>query len=149
VRPSPVLSVSLAGLFLVLFALVVALPSGSTGQPVRVAQAVACGGDSREVGVTVHRNRRLHINTEEISQEALRTRLADVFKTRVYRYVYVTADSDVPFRDVAEVIDLALMEMDYVSIATPSILRPALSMTGLCTDPNLPRSYLLDPTRRR
>lgn len=46
-----------------------------------------------------------------------------IFRTRVYRYVFVTGGPGLQFRDVADIID------------------------GVCFDENLPRDYRRHPPR--
>jgi biopolymer transport protein TolR len=49
----------------------------------------------------------LKINQEPVTWEGLRARLIDVYKTRAERVLFVKADSDVEFDEVARVIDTA------------------------------------------
>lgn len=49
----------------------------------------------------------LKINQEPVSWEGLRARLIEVYKTRAERVLFVKAESDVEFEEVARVIDTA------------------------------------------
>ena len=71
---------------------------------------------------------------------AARERLARLFRTRTLRYVYLSADGDVPFGDVAHIIDEALREADFVSLFTPQLYPPLAA--AFCVDANVPQSYI-------
>ena len=49
----------------------------------------------------------LRINGETVTWEGLRTRLVDIYMTRAERVLFVKADRDIDFQDVATVIDTA------------------------------------------
>jgi biopolymer transport protein ExbD len=49
----------------------------------------------------------LKINQDPTTWDELQTRLTDIFKTRAERVMFVKGDDDVPFSDVATVIDIA------------------------------------------
>jgi biopolymer transport protein TolR len=49
----------------------------------------------------------LKINQEDTTWDNLQGRLADIFKTRAEKVMFVKGDSNVPFADVANVIDIA------------------------------------------
>jgi biopolymer transport protein TolR len=51
----------------------------------------------------------LKINQDDVTWETLQGRLADIYKTRAEKVMFVKADSDLPFADVASVIDIAHM----------------------------------------
>jgi hypothetical protein len=71
------------------------------------------------------------LNYENLSRQELGQRLREIFETRVYRYVFVTADLGVPFGEVVDVIDTAKEEADYVAIVTPQLSKQALSRRRL------------------
>src|ERR1700748_309000 len=48
----------------------------------------------------------LKINQDDVTWENLEGRLNDIFKTRAEKVMFVKADTDLPFNDVAQVIDL-------------------------------------------
>ena len=49
------------------------------------------------------------INQDEIGLNDLQGRLADIYKTRAEKVMFVKGDDDLPFQDVAQVIDIAHM----------------------------------------
>jgi biopolymer transport protein ExbD len=49
----------------------------------------------------------LKINQDPVTWDGLQQRLTDIFKTRAERVMFVKGDDDVPFADVATVIDVA------------------------------------------
>jgi biopolymer transport protein ExbD len=49
------------------------------------------------------------INQDEIALNDLQNRLADIYKTRAEKVMFVKGDDDLPFQDVAQVIDIAHM----------------------------------------
>jgi biopolymer transport protein ExbD len=49
----------------------------------------------------------LKINQDDVSWETLKGRLADIYKTRAEKVMFIKADTDLPFADVASAIDLA------------------------------------------
>jgi len=51
----------------------------------------------------------LKINSEDVTLQNLQGRLADIYKTRAEKVMFVKADNDLPFMDVATVIDIAHM----------------------------------------
>jgi len=65
----------------------------------------------------------IQLNNEPLQTQELERRLEAIFRTRVYRYVFVTGGPGLQFRDVADIID------------------------GVCFDENLPRDYRRHPPR--
>ncbi len=64
----------------------------------------------------------LKINGEDTSWDALGTRLTDIFKTRAEKVMFVKGDDNVPFADVANVIDIAHGSgVDKVGLITAKI----------------------------
>ena len=49
----------------------------------------------------------LKINQDDVTWETLQGRLADIFKTRAEKVMFVKADDSLNFADVAQVIDIA------------------------------------------
>ncbi len=49
----------------------------------------------------------LKINQDEVSWDTLQARLTDIYKTRAEKVMFVKADTDLEFADVAQVIDIA------------------------------------------
>ena len=64
----------------------------------------------------------LKINQDDVAWDQLEGRLADVFKTRAEKVMFVKADDDLPFMDVAQVIDIAHSAgVDKVGLITAKI----------------------------
>jgi biopolymer transport protein ExbD len=64
----------------------------------------------------------LKINQEDTTWENLQGRLTDIFKTRAEKVVFVKGDDNVPFADVANVIDIAHASgVDKVGLITAKI----------------------------
>ena len=49
------------------------------------------------------------INQDEVNLNDLQSRLTDIYKTRAEKVMFVKGDDDLPFQDVAQVIDIAHM----------------------------------------
>ncbi|HXZ80925.1 MAG TPA: biopolymer transporter ExbD [Terriglobales bacterium] len=64
----------------------------------------------------------LKINQEDVTWENLQGRLSDIYKTRAEKVMFVKADTDLPFADVAQVIDIAhAAGVDKVGLITAKI----------------------------
>ena len=64
----------------------------------------------------------LKINQQDVSWQNLDNRLVDIYKTRAQKVLFVKADSDVPWQDVATAIDDAhLVGIDHVGLITAKI----------------------------
>ncbi|MGA2697555.1 MAG: biopolymer transporter ExbD [Terriglobales bacterium] len=64
----------------------------------------------------------LKINGEDATWDNLGTRLTDIFKTRAEKVMFVKGDDNVPFADVANVIDIAHGSgVDKVGLITAKI----------------------------
>jgi len=64
----------------------------------------------------------LKINQDEATWESLQGRLEDIFKTRAEKVMFVKGDDNVPFADVATVIDIAHSAgVDKVGLITAKI----------------------------
>jgi biopolymer transport protein ExbD len=64
----------------------------------------------------------LKINQEDATWDALQGRLTDIFKTRAEKVMFVKGDDNVPFADVANVIDIAhAAGVDKVGLITAKI----------------------------
>jgi biopolymer transport protein TolR len=62
------------------------------------------------------------INQEDTTWENLQGRLTDIFKTRAEKVMFVKGDNNVPFQDVANVIDIAHASgVDKVGLITAKI----------------------------
>ncbi len=77
-----------------------------------VVQVLRSGGDKPS----------LKINQEDVTWENLEGRLTDIFKERAERVMFVKADEDLPFADVAQVIDMAhAANVDKVGLITAKV----------------------------
>ena len=64
----------------------------------------------------------LKINQDDVTWENLEGRLNDIFKTRAEKVMFVKADPDLPFNDVAQVIDIGhAAGVDKVGLITAKI----------------------------
>jgi biopolymer transport protein TolR len=64
----------------------------------------------------------LKINQDPANWDTLQSQLTDIFKERAERVMFVKADDDLPFSDVAQVIDLAHgAGVDKVGLITAKI----------------------------
>jgi biopolymer transport protein TolR len=64
----------------------------------------------------------LKINQDDATWETLQGRLEDIFKTRAEKVMFVKGDDNVPFADVANVIDIAhAAGVDKVGLITAKI----------------------------
>src|SRR5271163_1491352 len=64
----------------------------------------------------------LKINQEDATWDNLQARLTDIFKTRAEKVMFVKGDDNVPFADVANVIDIAHASgVDKVGLITAKI----------------------------
>ena len=64
----------------------------------------------------------LKINQEDTTWDGLQARLTDIFKTRAEKVMFVKGDDNVPFMDVANVIDIAHASgVDKVGLITAKI----------------------------
>ena len=73
------------------------IPKTPTPDRTIVVQVIKGGGD-RPV---------LKINQDDVSWENLKSRLGEIFKTRAEKVMFMKADTDLPFQDVAQAIDIA------------------------------------------
>ncbi len=64
----------------------------------------------------------LKINQEDATWGTLQARLTDIFKTRAEKVMFVKGDNNIPFADVANVIDIAHSAgVDKVGLITAKI----------------------------
>ena|SRR5882672_6744136 len=64
----------------------------------------------------------LKINQDEVTWESLQGRLSDIFKTRAEKVMFVKGDDNIPFANVASVIDIAHSSgVDKVGLITAKI----------------------------
>jgi biopolymer transport protein ExbD len=64
----------------------------------------------------------LKINQDDVTWETLQGRLTDIFKTRAEKVMFVKGDDNIPFADVANVIDIGHASgVDKVGLITAKI----------------------------
>ena len=63
--------------------------------------------DQRTVVVVIDKDRHMMINTEETDENRLGPRLAEIFKTRAERVVFIKGDPNLEYQWVAKAIDIA------------------------------------------
>jgi biopolymer transport protein ExbD len=64
----------------------------------------------------------LKINQDAVTWDKLQSSLSDIFKQRAEKVMFVKADDDLPFADVAQVIDIAhAAGVDKVGLITAKI----------------------------
>ncbi|MGH9669010.1 MAG: ExbD/TolR family protein [Terriglobales bacterium] len=78
-----------------------------------VVQVIGAGGSQRP---------KLKINQDDVTWEELQSKLEAIFKTRAERVMFVKGDPEVPFLEVAQVIDIAhAAQVDKVGLITAKI----------------------------
>jgi len=78
-----------------------------------VVQVISAGAGQRPT---------LKINQDDVDWKDLQAKLEDIFKTRAERVMFVKGDPDVPFLEVAQVIDIAhAAQVDKVGLITAKI----------------------------
>ncbi|HNY40753.1 MAG TPA: biopolymer transporter ExbD [Bryobacteraceae bacterium] len=79
-------------------------------------------GPDRTVVIIVNKDRSMQLNQDPVSEDALGSRLLDVFKTRAERVCFVKGDPDLEFQYVAKAIDIAKgAQLDKVGLMTAKI----------------------------
>jgi biopolymer transport protein ExbD len=64
----------------------------------------------------------LHINRQPVAQEKLQSRLAAIYANRAQRVLFVKADGQLSFTEIAKVIDIShAAGVDQVGLITPGI----------------------------
>ena len=64
----------------------------------------------------------LKINQDDVTWDQLQARLTDIFKTRAEKVMFVKGDDNIPFADVANVIDIGHSSgVDKVGLVTARI----------------------------
>jgi hypothetical protein len=83
------------------------LRAPQTGVPIRVASDTCFCGDLGDQVIFLHISTgRLSINSQEVDRRSLAGRLAEIYRTRAEKVLYLSADDDVPFQVVADVVDI-------------------------------------------
>ncbi len=111
------------GIVILVFA-TFALYRGATGLEVRVA-SLRCDEQTPErvIVLRVAKDGKLFLNLEQESWDGLTNRLTEIYRMRVHRTIYVSADDDVRFQALADAVDIAQSAgIDYVELITPSVM---------------------------
>lgn len=78
--------------------------------------------NDRTVVIVIEKDKSMKINQEPILEANLGDRLADVFKTRAERVVFVKGDPEIDFQYVARAIDIAKgAGLDKVGLMTKAV----------------------------
>ncbi|PWU03627.1 MAG: biopolymer transporter ExbD [Terriglobia bacterium] len=76
--------------------------------------------DLRTVVIVIEKDGSIKINQDPVTEDKLGERLAEIFKTRAERVVFVKGDPDLEFAPVARAIDIAHgAGIDKVGLMTP------------------------------
>lgn len=77
---------------------------------------------NRTIVVSIDSANQISINQERVESRDLGPRLQDIFKTRIDRTIFINADENLLFNDVANVIDIAKgAGIDKIGLMTESI----------------------------
>jgi biopolymer transport protein TolR len=76
----------------------------------------------RTVVIVIDKDKKMHINNEDTTMDALGPRLEQIFKTRAERVVFVKGDPDLEYQTVAQAIDVAKgAQIDKIGLMTPKL----------------------------
>jgi biopolymer transport protein ExbD len=79
--------------------------------------------DNDLIIVSIDKDKALKINQEMVDSSALGGRLREIFASRADRTMFVNADPELPFEDVAAIIDVAKgSQVDKVGLMTERIM---------------------------
>lgn len=127
----PLNSAPFVALFLILTAITVAIIRVPDGLRVMIATKRAHCGDGPLFVVDVLPGGQVRLNAEQMPRDRLGRRLHEAFETIAERLVFIKADPDVPFRDVADAISASLDQADYVALLTPGVEKRPGSCLGI------------------
>jgi hypothetical protein len=113
----------------ILFSPIHGLRTPKSGFPIRVASDACFCGDLGDRAIFLHiSSNRLSINSQEVDRRGLAVRLAEIYRTRAERVLYLSADDDVSFQVVADVVDIVQHLPDGTALGVP--LPQGLKETG-------------------
>jgi len=85
---------------------------GATGESTVVLEVLKGGGDAAQ----------FRINQQDVSPQDLRARLADIYANRAQRVLFIKADDQLSFRQIAEAVDIShAAGIDRVGFLTPKL----------------------------
>ena len=91
-----------------------------TGFPVHVASDTCSCGDRNDRVIFLHVSAGgLTINSENVDRKILADRLSDIYRLRAEKVLYLSADDDVPFQAVADVVDTVQHLPEKTSLGVP------------------------------
>jgi hypothetical protein len=73
-------------------------------------------GVRRVVVIQLSTDGSVKINVDPVKRAELGVKLDDIFRTRAVRLVYVTAESDLAFSEVVNVVDIATNHVDHIAL---------------------------------
>jgi biopolymer transport protein ExbD len=84
----------------------------ATGESTVVLEVLKGGGDAAQ----------FRINQQDVSLQDLRARLADIYANRAQRVLFIKADDQLSFRQIAEAVDIShAAGIDRVGFLTPRL----------------------------
>ena len=125
------------------------VPSSSAQKPesegpvllIATTHTCAAVGRSRDIIVRRQADGGFRINEEPASPQGLSPRLREIFQSGVRRYLYVTADRNVPLKNVMDVIKELSHDFESFAILTPSVEQRLIHDPSLCLGPGVPSRY--------
>jgi biopolymer transport protein TolR len=76
----------------------------------------------RTVVIVIEKDKKMHLNQEDVTEDKLGMRLEEIFKTRAERVVFVKGDPDLEYGTVAKAIDIAKgAQMEKIGLMTPKV----------------------------
>jgi biopolymer transport protein ExbD len=110
----------------------------TVGLPLRIGGRVPCyPGVRRIVVIQVLAGGSIKINVDPSDRNRLGRDLDDIFRTRAEHAAYVTADPEVAFAQVVDVLDIASQHLDHVALLPRSLVldrKPYPGETDICVD---------------
>jgi hypothetical protein len=104
----------------ILFSRIHGLRAPKSGFPIRVASDTCFCGDLGDRVIFLHiSTSRLSINSQEVDRRGLAGRLAEIYRTRAEKVLYLSADDDVSFQVVADVVDIVQHLPDGTGLGVP------------------------------
>lgn len=106
--------------------------------------SVPCGTSNRFLVLRISNRGGIFLNFEEEQDwKTLQSRLSEIYKTRVYRVLYLSADEGVPFQTVLDAIDTVTSTPEDITV---HLVTPGALETG-CPEARLAGSPTAHPSR--
>lgn len=117
--------------------------SKSEGPVLLIATTHTCAtaGRSRDIVVRMQTDGGFRINEEHVKPEDLSARLREIFQSRVRRCLYVTADRNIPLKNVLDLVNELSNDFENFAILTPSVEQRLVNDRSLCLGPGVPSLY--------